>query len=153
MPLDPDSDVIKTTVVTGQGSMPAARARDLVSPPAGALTPLDPIADHTPPDNHVPPNVGSTIKHYELLRKLGEGGMGAVYLARDTMLGRLVALKMLQMLSGPSAERFLIEAQATARCGHDNIVIIHEVDRLDGYLRLSITYQSGKADASSRREV
>jgi serine/threonine protein kinase len=51
--------------------------------------------------------------------------MEAVYLARDTTLGRLVAIKVLQMHSGPSAERFLIEAQATARCRHDNIVVIY----------------------------
>jgi WD40 repeat protein/serine/threonine protein kinase len=143
MPLDPHFDVIKTAVVAGQGS-PAARARDLVAPPARTPTPLEPIADHTPPHNHVPPHVGSTIKHYELLRKLGEGGMGAVYLARDNMLGRLVAIKVLQMHAGPSAERFLIEAQATARCRHDNIVVIHEVDQLHGYLYMVLEYLEGR---------
>src|SRR5215831_745271 len=83
-----------------------------------------------PPHGHRPPQVGSTVKHYELVRELGEGAMGTVYLARDTALGRLVAIKVLRFHSGPRAERFLIEAQATARCRHDNIVVIHEVDAI-----------------------
>ena len=144
MPPDPHAEVIKTAVAAGQGSMPAAAARDLEAPPTGTPPPLESIADHTLPHNHVPPHVGSTIKHYELLRKLGEGGMGTVYLARDTTLGRLVAIKVLQMHSGPSAERFLIEAQATARCRHDNIVVIHEVDQLHGYLYMVLEYLEGR---------
>jgi WD40 repeat protein/serine/threonine protein kinase len=144
MPLGPPSEVNKTAVVAGHGSIPVARARGLAAPPALLPAPLERIADHTPTDNHVPPHVGSTIKHYELLRTLGEGGMGAVYLARDTMLGRLVAIKVLQMHSGPSAERFLIEAQATARCRHDNIVVIHEVDQRHDYLYMVLEYLEGR---------
>jgi WD40 repeat protein/serine/threonine protein kinase len=92
----------------------------------------------------VRPEVGATVKHYELLRKLGEGGMGTVYLARDTTLGRLVAIKALPLSSGSNPERFLIEAQATARCRHDNIVVIHEVDRLDGWLYMVLEYLEGR---------
>jgi WD40 repeat protein/serine/threonine protein kinase len=144
MPLDPDSELIKTAVVdAGQGSMPSAEARDLDVLAAGTPTSIEGIAPHRLPRKHVPPQVGSTIKHYELLRKLGEGGMGAVYLARDTKLGRLVAIKVLQIHSGPNAERFLIEAQATARCRHDNIVVIHDVDQLDGYLYMVLEYLEG----------
>ncbi|TMQ05018.1 MAG: hypothetical protein E6J91_41755, partial [Deltaproteobacteria bacterium] len=95
------------------------------------------------PPSKAPPQVGSTIKHYELLRKLGEGGMGAVYVARDTALGRLVAIKVLQVDSGANAQRFLIEAQATARCRHDNIVVIHEVDEFDGYPYMVLEYLEG----------
>src|SRR5262245_55545863 len=65
-----------------------------------------------------PIGVGSTLNHYEIIRKLGQGGMGAVFLARDTKLGRLVAVKVLLEHSGQRAGRFLIEARATARCKH-----------------------------------
>src|SRR5689334_17021524 len=58
---------------------------------------------------------GSTLKHYEVIRKLGQGGMGSVFLARDTKLGRLVAVKVLLKHTGKNAARFLAEAQATAR--------------------------------------
>src|SRR5689334_6960047 len=104
----------------------------------------DPDEPGPPPPPHPPPQVGSRVKHYELLRQLGEGGMGTVYLARDTTLGRLVAIKVLQSHSGPSAERFLIEAQATARCRHDNIVVIHEVDEIDGYPYMVLEYLEGR---------
>jgi WD40 repeat protein/serine/threonine protein kinase/acyl-coenzyme A thioesterase PaaI-like protein len=66
------------------------------------------------------------IQHYELIRELGRGGMGVVHLARDLRLGRLVAIKMLTR-RGHLQERFLAEARATARCRHENIVVIHEV--------------------------
>src|SRR5262249_16645435 len=73
------------------------------------------------------------IKPYELSRRLGAGGMGAVFLARDLRLGRLVAIKILLEHTGTTAQRFLAEARATARCRHDNIVVIHDVDEVDGY--------------------
>ncbi|HWN70473.1 MAG TPA: serine/threonine-protein kinase, partial [Haliangium sp.] len=66
------------------------------------------------------------IQHYELIRELGRGGMGVVHLARDLRLGRLVAIKMLTT-PGQRQERFLAEARATARCRHEDIVVIHEV--------------------------
>src|SRR5262245_6051343 len=82
--------------------------------------------------DHAPLHAGATLKHYEIIRKLGEGGMGAVFLARDTRLGRLVAVKVLLPHGGTDAERFLAEARATARCKHENIVVIHEVDEARG---------------------
>jgi WD40 repeat protein/serine/threonine protein kinase len=124
--------------------------------PALVARTLDALPDHTPVPrgaviapaprvrDRARPEVGSTVKHYELLRKLGEGGMGTVYLARDTTLGRLVAIKVLQPSAGPNAERFLIEAQATASCRHDNIVVIHEVDQLDGWLYMVLEYLEGR---------
>ncbi|MDI3290305.1 protein kinase [Polyangium sp. 15x6] len=87
---------------------------------------------------------GSSIKHYELIRKLGEGGMGIVFLARDTKLGRLVAIKVLLEHSGVGAERFLAEARATARCKHENIVVIHEVDEHDGYPYMVLEHLEGR---------
>src|SRR5262245_12639859 len=73
-----------------------------------------------------PPPLEGFIKHYEIIRTLGQGGMGIVLLARDTKLGRLVAIKLLQD-SGRATSRMLAEARATARCRHESIVVIHEV--------------------------
>jgi tRNA A-37 threonylcarbamoyl transferase component Bud32 len=75
---------------------------------------------------------GTRIKQYELIRELGRGGMGVVYAARDLKLGRRVALKFLQTIDRDIVDRFLVEARATAKCNHDNIVIIYEVDEHQG---------------------
>ncbi|HVK68573.1 MAG TPA: protein kinase [Polyangium sp.] len=92
----------------------------------------------------MPVGVGAAIKHYELIRELGRGGMGTVFLARDTKLGRLVAIKLLHEYSGDKAERFLAEARATARCRHENIVVIHEVDEFRGYPYMVLEYIEGR---------
>ena len=69
--------------------------------------------------------VGKTISHYQILDKLGEGGMGVVYKAEDTRLRRTVALKFLSgtasLPSDESKARFLHEAQAAASLDHPNI--------------------------------
>ena len=70
---------------------------------------------------------GSRIEQYEIIRPLGRGGMGEVHLARDLRLGRLVAIKLLTTQRPDLDERVLAEARATARCRHDNIVVIYEV--------------------------
>jgi serine/threonine protein kinase len=87
---------------------------------------------------------GSTFKHYEIIRRLGQGGMGAVFLARDTKLGRLVAIKVLLRRGGADAGRFLAEARATARCKHENIVVIHEVDEIHGTPYMVLEYLEGR---------
>src|ERR1044071_1695130 len=71
--------------------------------------------------------LGTRIGQYEVIRLLGRGGMREVYLARDLRLGRLVAVKLLTMQQPDLDQRFLAEAQATARCHHENIVVIFEV--------------------------
>ncbi len=70
---------------------------------------------------------GARVLHYELIRELGRGGMGVVWAARDTKLGRRVAIKFLLDASRAVADRFLAEARATAAFQHENIVIIHDV--------------------------
>ncbi len=70
---------------------------------------------------------GLSIAQYELIRELGRGGMGVVYLARDTRLGRRVAIKFLLGGNRGLSESFLREARATAACQHENILIVYEV--------------------------
>ncbi len=92
------------------------------------------------------PCPGATFRNYELLRILGEGGMGCVYLARDNKLGRKVAIKFLTAELEPKAvERFIVESRVTAGlCGHESIVTIHEVDEIDGRPYMVLEYIDGQ---------
>jgi Protein kinase domain len=87
---------------------------------------------------------GTRIKQYELIRQLGRGGMGEVYLARDLRLGRLVALKLLAEHRARLVERFVAEARTTARCHHENIVVIHEVGEHHGHPFMVLEYLEGQ---------
>jgi serine/threonine protein kinase len=84
------------------------------------------------------------IGHYELIREIGRGAMGTVYLARDITLGRRVAIKFLQRVEPKFQERFILEARTTARCSHENIVVIHEVSEHQKQPFMVLEYLRGK---------
>jgi len=87
---------------------------------------------------------GLRIEQYELMRELGRGGMGQVFLARDNKLGRRVAMKFLNGAGSKRfTERFLVEARATARCHHENIVAIYEADEYMGLPYMVLEYVEG----------
>ncbi len=91
---------------------------------------------------------GSMVGQYELIRELGRGGMGVVYLARDPRLGRRVALKLLQTVDPEWTRRFLVEARATAQFNHENIVVIHEVGVHEESPFMVLEYLQGQTLAS-----
>ncbi len=91
--------------------------------------------------------IGSTISHYKIVEKLGEGGMGIVYKAEDTKLERTVALKFLaeHLLNDSEAkERFLREAKAAAALHHSNVCPVHEIDEVDGKTFLAMAFLKGE---------
>ncbi|CAN5911531.1 serine/threonine-protein kinase [soil metagenome] len=90
------------------------------------------------------PHPGVRINQYEIIKLLGEGGMGAVYLARDLRLGRRVAIKFLTSNQEELTQRFLVEARTTARCQHDNIVVIYEVGEHNGAPYIVLEFLNGK---------
>ena len=92
--------------------------------------------------------IGKTVSHYQILEKLGQGGMGVVFKAKDTKLDRIVALKFLPPgISTDSADkqRFIQEAKAASALQHHNICTIHDIDETeDGQLFIVMDYYEGE---------
>ena len=91
--------------------------------------------------------IGKTLNHYRIVDRLGKGGMGEVYLAEDTRLGRQVALKMLpaEMASDSArVERLEREAEALAALDHPNIVPVYSLEEADGIRFLTMGLARGK---------
>jgi serine/threonine protein kinase/Flp pilus assembly protein TadD len=104
--------------------------------------------------------VGRTVSHFEVLEKLGEGGMGVVYCARDLKLDRLVALKILPPEQTPDPRRrarLVGEAKAASALNHPNIITIYEIETVDGVDYIAMEYVRGstlhEVIQSSRTEL
>jgi serine/threonine protein kinase len=142
-----EADAESTRDIMGAGRAPAA-GTGLGEEDTVSWTPRPGVfgirGDSGPRPEPLALAAGVRLDRYELIRELGSGGMGAVYLARDTQLGRRVAIKSLQSRDPRVTERFIVEAQAIACCSHENIVVIHDVKEIGGNPFMILEYLKGQ---------
>ncbi|MCI0460776.1 MAG: serine/threonine protein kinase, partial [Gemmataceae bacterium] len=141
-----------TSAQPPSGERSAPHTAQLLSPATQSADPHV-VATVSLPPEHVaiptgvaPPPGQPNIPGYEILRELGRGGMGVVYLARQTGLDRLVALKMIRAAGHASPvelTRFRTEAQAIARLQHPHIVAVYEIGAHDSQPFFSLEYCPG----------
>ena len=91
--------------------------------------------------------VGTEILHYKIVEKIGEGGMGVVYKAEDTTLGRFVALKFprdTELVEEKARERLIREAKAAAALDHPNISTVFDVHEVEVLMFIALAYVDGE---------
>ena len=128
-PLSPKRPTISLTlgpVAERPGASPPAPLPPPAPPPRRAFAPED------------------RIGHYQLIKLLGAGGCGSVWLARDSRLIRKVAVKFLQTTDPEESKRFLAEAHMTAHCAHENNVAVHEAGEVDGVPYIVLEHLVGR---------
>ncbi len=138
----------KPTDIKG-GKRPAKLERTVIDPSTGG-NPFEETESTQVEQIKLQP--GLKIEQYELIRELGRGGMGQVYLARDTRLGRRVAMKFMQSSSPRFSQRWLAEARATARFNHENIVSIFGTADYLGLPYMVLEYIEGTTLAELMRD-
>ena len=90
--------------------------------------------------------IGQTVSHYRIVEKLGEGGMGAVYLAEDLHLARRVAIKFLTSTDHHYRARFIREARAVSALNHPNIAMVHDYgETVTGQPLIVMEFVKGKS--------
>jgi len=120
-----------------------ADAESFLERPAVDIAPV-------PSESHQTTLVGRTVSHYQVLSLLGAGGMGEVYLARDSRLDRTVALKILpgELAQDPERmQRFAIEAKAASALNHPNVATIYDVGEIDGIHFIVMEHVEGETIA------
>src|SRR5262249_23054579 len=118
------------------------RALATASRPAAEDTATDP--EHT---GNAPPTLPESFGRYRILERLGQGGMGTVYLAHDTQLQRRVALKVPRFAGGASreaVERFFREARIAATCHHPHLCPVFDAGEVEGVPYLTMPFLTGE---------